>query len=668
LKSLTATLEAAQRASTGTPYVRARLADFWGYARGGRPERVYTGAEQVLQHAAAVSPGDGSLIRVRLQTTGTDTLFVSRVAAPDAESTFSSWSALTTDISDVAGVAVAVNDDDVWVFCVEADDVSIRAFKSSDNGATFDGGSAVATAGAAVGALAAAFSDGNGGSDGHVLAVWVEDGSDVYRSRWGGSSWGARTASTQAFHAVNGLAVVYLLDWQVAITGQEPTTEDHRVWATRYGDDINQTANTWGSLREVAGAAAASGVSFGSPSAGYLDVWRLFFVETYAGDAAYGRQQWTTMDLSHDFNEEQWREPVAFDYDDPFGLAVAHGGGNQWLTAPDGVWLTALPAYAELDVTDDVVEASVKTDADGTVVELELNNAGGAYTAYGSGNLGALQRGARLQLTPGYVSSAGAEVPLPYAYWVESIELKTGPRPLLRLRARDGWWLLSAWQARRQFVWAAGDKTISQLLLFIVARAGAEYSSTGASAALTTLQPAFTIHAGESGQTAVRRLLAMVEDVALWDAAELTVLGHAVDDPPGYDLGAGHDVVEARYRDVGPAVNRVRVIGWGVSGEAFDFADGERADRIATVVDANLDDADDATDRAAAVLRKAYVLSLQDELRLFGVHCGVELWDVVDVTDAQAGLVAAPRRVRGYGWAFDSRRGRYEMELTLGAV
>jgi hypothetical protein len=183
VKTLTATLEAAQRSVSSSPYVEALVADYWGYARRGRPVRVYDGAEQVLQHAAAVSPGDGSLIRARLQIIGTDTLYVSRVAAPDAESDFSSWTALTTDISDVAGVAIAVNDDDVWVLCVEADDVSIRVFKSSDNGATFDGGSAVATAGAAVGALAAAFSDGNGGSDGNVLAVWVEDGSDVYRSR-----------------------------------------------------------------------------------------------------------------------------------------------------------------------------------------------------------------------------------------------------------------------------------------------------------------------------------------------------------------------------------------------------------------------------------------------------------------------------------------------------
>jgi hypothetical protein len=68
------------------------------------------------------------------------------------------------------------------------------------------------------------------------------------------------------------------------------------------------------------------------------------------------------------------------------------------------------------------------------------------------------------------------------------------------------------------------------------------------------------------------------------------------------------------------------------------------------------------------VLRKAAIGALEDQVTLFGVHCGVELWDVVELTDAQAGLSAAPRRVSGYAWRFDTQRGRHGMELTLGAV
>ena len=93
------------------------------------------------------------------------------------------------------------------------------------------------------------------------------------------------------------------------------------------------------------------------------------------------------------------------------------------------------------------------------------------------------------------------------------------------------------------------------------------------------------------------------------------------------------------------------------------------ASRSADAVDENLSDAGDAEDRSAAMLRDAAIAARRDVVTVFGVHCGVELYDVVDVTDAAAGLASAPRRVLGYAWRFSTgTRPRYEMTLTLGAV
>jgi phage protein D len=56
-----------------------------------------------------------------------------------------------------------------------------------------------------------------------------------------------------------------------------------------------------------------------------------------------------------------------------------------------------------------------------------LNNEGGAYTLYGAGDLAVLQRGARLQLSPGYKGAGGAEVADEKgAYWITEIEQVTG--------------------------------------------------------------------------------------------------------------------------------------------------------------------------------------------------------------------------------------------------
>jgi hypothetical protein len=459
------------------------------------------------------------------------------------------------------------------------------------------------------------------------------------------------------------LAAAYLLDWQVVVSGLETTTLHPKLWGCRYGDGGNLTIDTWSALREISGAVLGSDVSFAAPSLAWeADAFRLFFVERYAGDASYDRLQWSTMALLHDLNEEQWREPVAFDFDGEHGAAIAISATRIWLAAAEGVWSSLLPANAELDASESVLRAECRVQADGAVVELELDPI--------VWNEDLLQRGVRLQLTPGYRTSID-DVALPYGYWVESVELVTGERPHVLVRARDGWSLLERWRARRQFVWAAGDKAVSQILLYLVARAGVEFFSEASSDALTALQPAFTVHAGESGLTAVRRLLSLVEDVARWDGEELITNHTADDDASTYELGdgGGHAVVEAAHRDIEVEVNRVRVLGLGVYGEANDYADAEASgERIVQVIDVNLTTGAECTDRAAAVLRKSRLSAELAELRLFGVHCGVELWDVVELTEAQGGLSAEAMRVNAYGWRFEPRRGRYDMQLTLGPV
>ncbi len=239
------------------------------------------------------------------------------------------------------------------------------------------------------------------------------------------------------------------------------------------------------------------------------------------------------------------------------------------------------------------------------------------------------------------------------------------------VHARDGWWLLERWRARRQFSWAAGERALTTILSILVYRVGLHYAPFGTSGAMASLSPAFTLQAGESAATAIRRLLAMVPDAGFFTSESLKVIGPADDDTSSYSLGdGGHTIIEAVYRDVGPTANGARVIGNGVYAEAFDFGELESAGEVvAQVVDRNLDDSGDAAVRAAAVLRDAALEARADQVTLFGVHCGVEVYDVVDVTDAQAGLSSAPRRVLGVSWRYEtSRRPRYDMTLTLGAV
>ena len=74
-------------------------------------------------------------------------------------------------------------------------------------------------------------------------------------------------------------------------------------------------------------------------------------------------------------------------------------------------------------------------------------------------------------------------------------------------------------------------------------------------------------------------------------------------------------------------------------------------ERISQVLDLNLTTPTLAGNRAAYVLRAAETRERRDEVTVFGLNCGQEVYDVT-LTDAQAGLSVANRRVLGLTWRY----------------
>ena len=72
--------------------------------------------------------------------------------------------------------------------------------------------------------------------------------------------------------------------------------------------------------------------------------------------------------------------------------------------------------------------------------------------------------------------------------------------------------------------------------------------------------------------------------------------------------------------------------------------------------------------RADAMLRASALGGMSGEIAV-PVNCGQELYDVVEVTDAGAGLSAARRRVIGLAMRYSTgKRPVYEQRIALGAV
>ncbi len=598
-------------------------------------------------------PSDGALLRARLYG---GRLYFQRTGAPGSGSDFAAWTDLSAASS--AGLALSADGMRALLLYTDPDGAGLKARESSDGGATLGPPSPVATSPGAIGWAAAALK-----ANGDALAVF-SSGAAVYWTRRTGGVWGAPALWAHSAASISGLACHYGGDWNIAIAGTAPSG-DACVWTTVLGDGFGLPAGNWGPLREVMRASAGSGVSFRAPYLGRPDTYRLTFMEEYAGVSPYTRPYHTYSPASADFGSGLWREPVPFDAATDSGLALASSADGVWLSSPSGVWQATL-AVAEEDVSSQLVEAVAEDSPFGGRFRLVL----GGDSAL-SGDLPAVLRtGAEARLSPGYVTAAGPEVSDGPAYWIERIERRWGGgEGSVAVEGYDGWGLLEAWRARSQYAWVAGASNVFSILQFLLARAGLDFTGAGAGPAAFDLYPAFTVHPGETGSTAVRRLLTMIPDVIFFRGEFACLKEPGSGEPASYAYGAGHAILAGRYAEGQPPANRVQVFGQGVFAEALDWAGvASSYDRVRQVMDKNLATAAQAAARADAVLRQAAMGGQGGEITV-PVNCGQELYDVIEITDPAAGLTGARRRVMGISLRYAAgRRPVYEQRLTLGAV
>jgi hypothetical protein len=138
-----------------------------------------------------------------------------------------------------------------------------------------------------------------------------------------------------------------------------------------------------------------------------------------------------------------------------------------------------------------------------------------------------------------------------------------------------------------------------------------------------------------------------------------------------YSYGDGQAILEGAYRRTAMKTNRVQVEGYGTAMilvDSFAWDDIEQLnDRLEHLDDRNLSTVAEAQQRGQAYLRQAEIAADGGGI-LIHVNCGQQLYDVIAVTDARAGLAAAKKRVLGIVLGYYPRRGEYRQRLMLGAV
>jgi len=663
MRNLTSTLLATQQEASRTPYVKVEAKNKVAGVVRLDWERLYTGSEDDYFHAVTM-PGDGSLIRVRI-TPPVDgrKLYRQRVANPGPSSNFGTWT--YTNQYNCLVVAAASLGAEVSIFWINTSR-EIRHIKSTDYGVNWGSPELIDySPTTTVNGLAAVYKP-NGD-----LAIFFTDQATLYVKKHVGDSWQSKVAWDKTTGDLSGVAATYDADWNLVVTGKD-SAGNFKLWSLIYGDGGDVASGTWSALKEFASAPSDGDFEYHRAFIDKPDVYRCFYVEKFTGTEAYNRPFWSHSALDASFLENLWREPVPFNLSSEYGMAIAHHGDYCWLSTPYGVWRAKL-TEENIDLTADVLSVRQETGQSQGRLTIELRNDDGGYASLPS----PLDIGCQLEVSPGYVTSQGNEVSSGQTFTLETYEhTSSGGKASLFLYTLDRWGWINAWRARYQFRWnkTSNEMSVKQILEFILARVGLKLEVKSQSSVITSYYPDFAIHTDNRGDIVIRRLLSFVPDMLFIEGDKAYLVNPLSSDNSVYSYGQSHPIFEGRYQKGAWELNRVQIEGYDPVSEepivanSFSWSQIDRLyDRLNQLEDRNIDTVTKAEQRGEAYLREAEIESTGGTIRI-PVNCGQQLYDVIDITDSQAGLGAEKKRVLGLTLIYDTRRGKYEQSLSLGAV
>lgn len=500
------------------PYVRARITKKWGGVIRYDFDNLYSGDEDDGDHCAAM-PGDGSLIRLRVTLAATShQLHYQRVTNPNPESDFSAWTYL--NIYNVLGVASCAYGANVSQFYINTDR-EINHRESTDNGANWGNWSILGYAPTtSINGVAAAYK-----SNGDICLVW-NDVNVLYRMRRTAGEWEERASNPNALATKTGIAIYHHQDWNIVAT-YAATDAAKGIAICILGDGYSQPADTWSDWDNIITRGSTEPYIYKAPFVLRPDTTRLYFVENFTQEEVQNHIWYSHMPPSADFEDNAWLEPLPTEPQSDYGLAITYLGSYAWLTNANKVF-RALATEDALDLTARLLEIDSRDYPDifkGSL-KVAIDNTGGWYNAFD-------RLGQQLEVGIGYKTPAGDEYSLMPFRWITKFKLVAPPwYPLrmifpvgvigtLQIETEDAWVFLYRYRTRRTLSWAAGEKSVKELLQFFIARCGLDFEVVSASAAATYFKPAFEVRTRTSYRTAIKNLLKMVPDQLVFREAKV---------------------------------------------------------------------------------------------------------------------------------------------------
>jgi hypothetical protein len=693
MRTLSATLLAAQKKADRLPYVEAKVYDYEQGIKRLSWTRFYTGGEPDNHHGIAFD-GQGSMHRIR--SGGSSTLLYQKITNPGPSSDYSNWSLITSDC--YGPCTIAAYGARVYIFYRTTGNV-LWKYYSHDYGVSWQ--NAQLAAYTEVVSLAACW----WGTGNNVVCLAIKSS---FPAKLNGIVLNTSNQSTSQHEWYDenhplldtyGIGATYNPFWpaiEIVFAGKESDSPYNHfdLFRTKFSDTYHFLA-----LESFLMAPDGENATYQYPdchlpaNAASYETNRIVAVEKFVGTTAYTRSITCHVVKGTYWSDSTFTEPK------PCLPAVAPGVGGLrlqsttdywWMEKPDGVWRAPRPALPAIVLTSagDIMKLSLRAEGVATTepaLTIELDNSHGHY-AVGAGLVPALiNKRSEIVLKLGYKTTAGNEAVEVGTYWIDSWEYSSTPnQSLFTIYCLDGLGLMDRWSARYQMRWNKDDvnpKSVWQILYQLLARVGIKLSNDPAkpqSSAINNFYPDFTLNQGTQGDSAIRKLLSFVPDKLVFRGQEAFTKNLLANESTcySYDVIASgawqsHPILGGKYTDA-VTPSRARAIGQDVSAnrivqDALDWDLLELAiDELEQDYDPNLQDATRTQERADAMLREASLRAHPATITI-PTNVGQELLDVVTVTDARCGIDQEKHRVQGIRTLYDRRKGQYDQALALEA-
>lgn len=658
VKALSSSLEADQRGVRRLPHVEATVLQ----QRFRAPVLPFDLIHEANgeHHPTAATITDTGALLTAFNDNGT--IRVRRTTDPSPNSDFDTFlnAAGFTD----SGVGIALGGFPGVVFLMYAAGPALNVRVSVNDGVSWGAEATLVTEGDDIDDVALAFAAEDEG-----CAFYLVNG-DLKRLRYSSGWAGSGTSWTHGamVDSLNGVGVTYDADYRLAITGVDddgqPTT-----WASTMFD-VNPVPNLFTTPQVVAVSDADATTSYHAPS--ILQVafeTRIFFTVTESGNVAGSRVHWSHHPPASDHLSINWSEPAPFDSDSAHGVAVLENDGDVYVFDGEAVYHATHQTAPLADLTAQLVRMTYDLGQYHAKLEATFSDPANVATFTAATDL----TGFTLRIRPGYVSNDGDPefgVALHFAIDRHTYTVDDKGRRTLTIHGTGQWEQLARWRAPAAWQVAATTSSRGALFQRVGALAAIDITSGGGGTAWTTFQPAFTVAPGESGAVAASRLLAVAGEEAIDDAGLFTVL--TTSDVSQEDYGPGdHPFTELQLTASTPPANWVRVTGPDRRADSHDFSSiHRRGPALAPVrnLDANSDEKAEAY--AAAALARRLRDRAAGQLTA-PLHSGLQLFDVITVTDDPLSATAMPLRVTNIRATFDRRPNRqplYTHTLALSPV